>query len=377
MTRADVFYLITKSERGGAQSHLAELLSGFRGRLEMALGVGTEGPLTEHAERLGIPVTVIPELVGPVSPRRDPAAWRRIRKQLAEDRPRLLHCHSSKAGTLGRLAAAGLDIPALFTAHGWAFTEGASPVRRALALIVERFLAHRSARLITVSAYDRDLALRYRVAERERMTVIRNGITDTGFPVSTVTGEKKSRSGPLQAIMVARFAPPKRQVALIKALAGVEHPVALTLVGDGPERREAERLAARAPSRHEIRFAGERDDVPELLARHDLFVLCSRYEGLPVSILEAMRAGLPVVASDVGAISECVEPGETGLLVPGGDRHALAAAIGRLAADASQRKSMGERGRALFLERFTAGRMLHETLEVYRFITGDRGFGST
>ena len=122
-----------------------------------------------------------------------------------------------------------------------------------------------------------------------------------------------------------------------------------------------------------VRLAGERDDVGELLAAADLFVLSSRSEGLPLSILEAMAAGLPVVASDVGGVPELVVDGETGLLVPPGDPHALAAAIDRLLDDPDLRRRLGAAGRLRVSEQFDLESTQRAHLDLYRTLLADAG----
>ncbi len=136
-------------------------------------------------------------------------------------------------------------------------------------------------------------------------------------------------------------------------------------MGDGPRQAAVERRARELGLADRVPFRGHRDDVARRLARAQLFVLASRWEGFPRSILEAMRAGLPVVATDVGGVSESVAHGETGRLVPPGRPGELAGALEGLLASPDLRRSMGRAGRARYEERFTFDRMFEETLRVY------------
>ena len=157
-----------------------------------------------------------------------------------------------------------------------------------------------------------------------------------------VEAAPRARSGdePPQVVSVGRLAYPKDPLTLVHALGRLRRrPVRALLVGGGPDRPAVEAAVRTLGLEHEVRLAGDRLDVPELLAGASVFVLASRSEGAPISILEAMAAGLPVIASDVGGVAELVVDGVTGRLVPPGDPAALAAALDDLLADAELRAS--------------------------------------
>jgi glycosyltransferase involved in cell wall biosynthesis len=164
--------------------------------------------------------------------------------------------------------------------------------------------------------------------------------------------------------MVARFASPKDHASVIRALPNVPG-LRLAFAGDGPDEDAAKALARELGVSDRITFLGSRKDVAELLARSQIFILSSLSEGFPISTLEAMRAGLPVVVSAVGGAGEAVRHGETGLLFERANPAALADHLRRLTADAALRASMGTAGRRLFEAEFTFERMYHRTLEIY------------
>lgn len=225
--------------------------------------------------------------------------------------------------------------------------------------------------MITVSAYDRALALARRLLPPERVVTIHNGISPLGPRRS---GEDRGPEAPLRAIMVARFSDQKDQPLLIRAAAQVPQ-LDLWLVGDGERRAEAETLARSLGIAERVQFLGDRDDVPERLAGADLFCLSTHYEGLPISILEAMRAGLPVLSTQVGGVPEAVLDGETGRLLAPGDLAGWVAALRALSADPRERRRLGEAGRTRFLAEFTAGRMLSDTWQVYEAVWRERARG--
>jgi glycosyltransferase involved in cell wall biosynthesis len=144
-------------------------------------------------------------------------------------------------------------------------------------------------------------------------------------------------------------------------------------VGEGPDRNAIEAEIRRLELQGRVRLAGERSDVPELLAESDVFVLSSRSEGLPVSVLEAMAAELPVVATDVGGLAELVVDGETGILVPPGDEAALTEALGRVVEDRELRRRLGAAGRARAESSFDLSEFRRAHLELYERQLGSAG----
>jgi glycosyltransferase involved in cell wall biosynthesis len=164
--------------------------------------------------------------------------------------------------------------------------------------------------------------------------------------------------------MVARFERPKDHQLLLHAVTKINGDWKLVLIGDGPMQPQARASAARLGLSSRVEFAGARDDVAEQLDQSAIFVLLSHWEGLPLTIIEAMRSRLPVVASNVGGIPELVEDGKTGYLVqnnPG----AVAAALQRLIDQPALSQAMGIAGRSLFERRFSIDRMVRETTRVY------------
>lgn len=166
--------------------------------------------------------------------------------------------------------------------------------------------------------------------------------------------------------MVARFVKQKNQALLIEAVSRLGSPVILTFVGDGPLLDEAKQKAASCPPHVKVEFLGEQRDITSILAASNLFVLSTNWEGFPLCILEAMRAGLPVIAMDVDGVREAVLDGKTGMLVRVGDLDGLTKAIRQLIADPELRDRMGARGRSAYEERFSVGQMIFKTRRIYQ-----------
>jgi len=355
-----VLFLITRAELGGAQTHVADLLRGLRSEMDVEVGTGERGYLTQTAGQLGIPCHIIADLVQPMRPLQDLRALRNCLRLIRDVRPDIVHTHTSKAGVIGRLAALLAGVPAIFTAHTWCFAEGTSWTWKAIGIPLERLAARCSARILTVSDSNRELALRHRIARPAKFATVYNGIEDC--PDRACIGTALVP----RIIMVARFSPQKAQGLLLEAIRDIETPFELLFVGDGPDRWALEQRASETGLQDRVRFLGQRLDIPELLASSDIFALATNWEGFPISILEAMRAGLPIVASNVDGVGEAVSDGVTGYLVPAADANVFRNRLVRLLTDANLRRSMGAAGRLRFEKEFTADVMLRKTAAIYR-----------
>jgi glycosyltransferase involved in cell wall biosynthesis len=248
----------------------------------------------------------------------------------------------------------------VFTAHTWCFAEGTSWKWRIAGIPAERVAAWFSAAIINVSNANRDLALRHGVADQRRLVTIWNGIPDTRFrawPGSVGT--------PL-VVMVARCVPQKDHGLLLRVLARIQRPVRAVFVGDGPLLPALRAQAAQLRLQQRVEFVGNRSDVAQILSRAAVFALPTHWEGFPLSILEAMRAGLPVIASNVGGISEAIVENETGFLAERGDEEMFLDRLALLLEDAGLRARMGAAARARYEAEFTLKRMLDKTTAVYR-----------
>jgi glycosyltransferase involved in cell wall biosynthesis len=364
-----IVYLITKaSPIGGAQVHVRDLAAAVadQGHTPTVITSGS-GTFIDDLRTLGIPVIVLAHLTTPIRPLEDLRALREVHAALAGLRPDLIAAHSSKAGILARLAARRLGVPVVFTVHGWAFTPGVPPLEAALYRRVERLVGPLASRIITVSEYDRRLGLDARIAPSDRLVTVHNGMPD----VTPALRAEPARS-PVRLVMVARYGPQKDHPTLLHALASLrQHAWELDLIGDGPAMGVTEALACELGLNGRVHFLGQRNDVDQRLATSQMALLVTNWEGFPLSILEAMRAGLPVVASDVGGVAESVRDGENGYLVPRGDVAQLRDRIERLLISPELRVRLGASGRARFQRDFTLDVSVARTLGVYRETLAD------
>jgi glycosyltransferase involved in cell wall biosynthesis len=355
-----ILYLVTRADLGGAQVHILDLLHGFRNVLEPVVGAGEEGYFTEAVRSLGVPCYVVPSLVHAISPLQDCKALYEVARLIRSTGADVVHAHTSKAGVIGRLAARAAGVPAVFTAHTWCFAEGTSWKWRVCGTPTERLAGFLSAAIINVSEANRNLALQHGIADSKRMLTIWNGIPDT------VHRSRPGASGVPVIAMVARCVPQKDHSLLLRAVAGMECPARVLFAGDGPLMESLKSEATALGISGHVAFLGQRFDIPEILAGAHIFALASKWEGFPLSILEAMRAGLPVLASNVGGVSEAVTDGKTGYLVGCGDVDQFRSRLRALLEDAGLRRCMGIAGRKRYEMDFTLQQMLDKTLAVYR-----------
>lgn len=366
-----VLHVVTLSEWGGAQ-HIVYLLAKYlRSEYEITVACAPGGLLVDRLRAEGIRVIEIPDLCRNPHPIKDLRALWRLYRLMRAERFDIVHTHSTKAGLLGRLAARLAGVPIiLFTAHGWAFSEGRSWPWRWLLAQVERLPALFSTKIICVSEHDLQLALQFRVAPSEKLTVIYNGIDPSPFASLPDKRELRRELGfsPSETIitMVGRLAPPKDFDTLFTACEQLAvWGWKLLIVGDGLLRSRLARAIEAQDLQHRVLLLGERGDVPRILKASDIFVLSSRWEGLPLVVIEAMLAGLPVIATCVGGLPELVKDGVTGILVPPRDPTALHHALGQLLSDEKLCQRLGIAGQRRALERFTVERLIAQVRDLY------------
>ncbi|NLX97038.1 MAG: glycosyltransferase family 4 protein [Rhodopirellula sp.] len=361
-----IAFIITRTDVvGGAQIHVRDLSTALRAAGHDAVVVGgADGPLADQLRERGVPFYSLRHLTRPVGPLEDARCILELRRTLRKIQPDIISTHSTKAGFIGRIAGKTLGIPTLFTAHGWGFTEGRPPLQSLAFWAVERATAAWAARIITVCESDRLAAARTHLATRNHLVTIHNAMPDVGE-----TLRANPEPSPPRLVMVARLSTWKDQPTLLSALAELKDlDWRLDLVGDGPLRGEVEALVDTLGLASKVGFLGLRLDVPELLAEAQIFVLISKWEGFPRSILEAMRAGLPVVASDVGGVRESVIDGETGFVIRRGDTARLQDCLGKLITNSDLRVRMGKAGRALYENQFTFDRLVKRNTELYDLV---------
>lgn len=357
---------IRQGQIGGGESHLLSLVEHLdRSKFDVVVLSFTEGPMIERLNKAGVPTHVIPTLK-PF----DVSTWGRVKRLMREEGIDLLHAHGTRACSNTLWAARSLGIPVVYTIHGWSFHDDQNPLVRGLRVMGEKYLTGRSDLNISVSASNRESG-RARLPGFESV-VINNGIDQRRFAGGGSGGAIREELGiPASAVVVvfiARFTAHKQPLTLIRAFSAamkLEPSLYLLMVGEGDEQREGEELAGTLGLGTRVIFQPFRQDVPELLAASDIYVLPSLWEGLPIGLLEAMAMGRAVIATGVDGTREIVAHRENGLLVTPGSVSELAEALVELAQSADEREKFGKMARATVSERFDAGQMTKEIEQAY------------
>ena len=374
-----LLYVIDSLGHGGAEQSLVEMLPGYRER-----GVSTiiitlvarDTELVRRAEAAGAHV-----VQAPVAHMAAQAIW--LHSAITSLRPQLVHTTLFRADLVGRTASVGTGVPVLTSLVNTQY----DPERRRESAIpgwklrVALELERSSARFCTDHFHVNSEAVRVSAAEQlgirdGSMTVIPRGRDPNRFSPATEPSRRHTRDElglrpNVQLVLnVGRQEPQKAQRYLVEAFCQVvaQRPQSRLVIAGAAGSASAslrKRIAELGLDQH-VMLLGRRDDVPQLLGAADVFVLPSLWEGLPNVVIEAMATGLPVVASDIPPVREAVDADRSAILVAPRDPHALANGLLRVLADPDLCGQLGQRGREVFLERFTIGPVADQMVQLYR-----------
>ena len=369
-----VCHVITKLELGGAQEVAMQVVAGLdRSRFKPVLIAGPGGLLTEEAGALeGVDVRIVPSLLREIHPLKDLRALWRLVCLFRRLRPKIVHTHSSKAGILGRLAAWLAGVPCiLHTIHGYGVTP-AQPLwlRRAL-IALEWTVGRLTTHWIAVSHADRRLGLEWGLFSTSHVSVVRPGIDAAPFAARIDSAERdRLRAtlgiGPDHLLVgtVSCLKPQKSPEDFVRVAARVcqRLPMArCVLIGDGALRPQIEGLLRAQGLQERVTLLGWRRDVVALLKAFDVFVLTSRWEGLPCVLLEARASRIPIVATRVGGAAEAITEHAQGTLYQPGDVQAMADRVCQILEDERYRTEL-QMSSGEFPEEFT----IQETIKQYQ-----------
>jgi glycosyltransferase involved in cell wall biosynthesis len=369
-----ILLIIPTLDRGGAEKQLALLACGLKARgWDVRVGCLTRGgPWEVELAAAGVPVTIIGKPW-----KLDPFAYFRLKRFIAELKPDLVHTWLFAANSYGRAAALAAGVQ-----HVLAGERCVDPWKRTHQLMIDRYLARRTERIVTNSSAAVDFYAG-KGLPRDKFVIIPNGIGP--FETATVSSREeilKEFDLPVQAKLigaVGRLWPQKRYKDLIWALdllRCVEKDAHLLIVGDGPQRWRLERYSAQVNEGRPVRFLGQRNDVARLLPHLDCFWLGSAYEGQSNALMEAMSAGLPVVASDIPGNRDLVTDGETGFLVRLGDRAGFAARTNEVLKQPELGRRLGAAAKVRVEREFSVGQMVDKHEELYRSLLGSSAASS-
>ena len=388
MAARTVIHIITRLDHGGsAQNTMLTVLGHDRAQYEPVVIAGHPGSwdaqggmaaTEEHGRRLEkehIPCLILPSLVRPISPWKDLCALWTLVGILRAKRPAIVHTHTSKAGVVGRVAAWVARVPVIVhTPHGHVFYGHFGAWKSRVFVQIERLLCRVTSTLVALTSAERDDHLERGVGRAERFAVIPSGIDVERFRRARVAGRRipPGFNCPADATIVGSIGwltDIKGHRVLVEAVGYLkdEFPTLhVVIVGSGGQQ---DALLAQADSlgvRDRIHLVGHRDDIEQCLAGMDCFVFPSLNEGMGRALIEAMAAGLPVVASRVGGIPAIVRHEENGLLVAAGDGRALSNALRRILADPQWADGLGQNASRTIGQEFGVKAMVEAVESVYR-----------
>jgi glycosyltransferase involved in cell wall biosynthesis len=389
--RVKIVRVIARLNIGGPAIHVINLTADLDpARFESVLVTGTEsrgeGSMLDLARARGVTPVIIPEMVGEATlNRRDLKALVALYRLFRRERPHIVHTHTAKAGVLGRVAARLARVPVVVhTYHGHVLHGYYAPLQSSLLRRAERGLGLVSDRLVTVSERVKGDLVRYEVARPEKIAVIPLGLDLAPFLASPghrgkLRQELGWSNGERVVGIVGRIFPIKNHRLFLEAaarVAGELDRARFLVVGDGVLRPAMEDYARALGIAHRVVFTGWRRDLPVIYPDLDVLVVSSNNEGTPVSAIEAMAAGCPVVATRVGGLPDLITDGETGRLVEPRDPAALAASILRLLRDPETASRLGETAQATVAERFAVDRLCRDMEGLYVELLAQKGIGA-
>lgn len=372
-----IVHITTQDTLGGAQQYVLCLLRAYQGKARSSLIIGTDGNgwLSTQAKTLGVPVTIIPSMRREISLKDDLKAIQDLRNYFKKEKIDIVHANSSKAGVLVSLACLLMQKTSrpknVYTAHGWAFLEPRSFFTRNLFFFMEFVAGLGRNATITLSQREFKVAKKSLHISPRKLFCIPHGAITSPTTFLSKDDARTALGIPKDTMVVigtiANLYPTKGVDLFAKAFdTDILKGISLfgVVIGDGQDHSLIQDILQGTDQFNRFKLVGSKPNAASYLKAFDIFILPSRKEGLPFALLEAITAGLPIIATDVGGVKEAL--GDSGLVVPPGDYGALALAISIFATDkkrfAEEQKKTAVRA-AFFTQRTSL--MLKETWEVY------------
>ncbi len=368
-----ILYISTNSDEAGAPRHVETLVVALSGKYQVFCIFGEAGPVMSRLVARKIPVMVVNELRNKISPINDFISLAKVILFVVQNKISILHCHSAKAAMIGRLAATLSNTACVCTIHGWGW-RGMSFLKGWLVKTIENIL-WRICRsdYIFVSKSVMAEAIAEFGESRSNVYTIYNGIPD--IPFELLRCQRRNLCDPkvIKIIMPARVCSAKDHRTILMAFQKLDSRYRLLLCGNGTQNVEFKEAAEKIVNSaiHRVEFIGETSEIDSYYRQADIFVLVSNFEALPISIIEAMGFGLPIIASNVGGNSELLVDGESGFLIPPKDVNGLIERI-KILESPEIRFQMGSNARKRFEKNFGVDSMAKKVGYCYDRLLGFR-----
>lgn len=382
MQKVNLLYVITKLELGGAQKQLLSLISHLdKSKYRIFLFTAHQGLLIQNVFLISdLTLYRSRYLERQINPIKDIIALIEIFWFIKKNKIEIVHTHSSKAGILGRIAAklAGKKF-IIHTVHGWSFNDSQPFFMRNIFICLERLAAAFSKRLIVVSSYDKGKGLKNGIGKESNYATIRYGINKDEFLLKdeSIKEELGIKDSDLVVGMISCLKPQKSPQDFVRLAFQINQILPQTkfiLIGDGVLRYRVEKLVHRYNLQKNLILTGWRRDIPRILSAIDIFMLTSLWEGLPISVLEAMASAKPVVATYTGGIEEVIIEGKTGFLIPVRDVKKMSDRLITLLKDGNLREELGQNARDFLDGSYHLENMVNANQDLYEnLIKEERG----
>lgn len=356
-----IAYVITQSEMGGAQKHILLLCEGLKNLYDITVYSAEGGAMIKELENMNIKHVVIPNMVREISPLNDFKAYKFLSKEFKHNAYDVVHCHSSKAGIIGREAAKRAKIKnIIYTAHGFVFNEPMGNMKKNIYKFAEKYEAKNSHNLICVDSNDVNIAESYGIIPKKSLVYIPNGID-----FKEESYKDRAENDIFTFGLVANFYETKGHRYLIEAfnqLSNEGYKAKLQLIGEGILKNEMEILAK---GNVNIEFLGYKKDAMNLMKNFDCFVLSSVKEGFPFVILEALKNKIPIIATKVGSVPQMLNQGDLGELVHKENVEELKCAMIKVMNDIETARAKAEKAYDICKNKYSIEKMIESTINIY------------
>lgn len=393
MSRIKIVRVIARLNIGGPAIQAIELTARldpavFDSMLVAGREAAFEGNMLDLAAARGVRPVILPRLGREISVWNDALVLWKLWRLFRRERPRIVHTHTAKAGMVGRLAARLAGVPVVVhTFHGHVFRGYFGRAKSRFFVRVERILARFTDRIVVLSERQKDDLVSLGIAPPGKFEIVPLGfdlapfLEARGADFRRELGSSGGDGGGGEALVgiVGRLTAVKDHRMFLRAavrIVAVRPDVRFVVVGDGELRKKLEAFAAGLGLGGKVIFTGWRRDMPRVYASLDVVALTSLNEGTPVSLIEAMAAGKPAAATDVGGVADVVEDGVTGFLARAGDDAAFAAIVLKLLGDREAAGRMGEAGRRKAAAGFTVDRLTADVACLYLALLAEKDAGS-
>jgi len=376
MAKKSILYIITKSVWGGAAKYVFDLSTNLSDEYMITVAAGGHGKFAQRIKRAQIPYFNINNFQRNINPFKDFFAFFEILGLLFQIKPDIIHVNSSKAGGIVGLAGwaykmlSGKKISLIFTAHGWAFNENRSKSQINLIKFFSKLTALFYDKIICVSEYDQKTAIRNKICKKNKLTVIHNGIDIEKISFLTKEKAQKKLIGKVSPFIIgtiAEYTKNKGLIYLLKAIKNIkDQEIDIILIGSG-ENPDKEKLKSfiKKYNLKNINFIEFIDNAASYLKSFDIFILPSLKEGLPYTILEAMAAEIPIIATDVGGIPEIIKNDINGILIKPKNPKLIKEKILHLINNPEISKDLSQKAKIRINKKFTLKRMIQKTRKIY------------